>query len=113
MRKVNKIFPLLFSLIFTTLPLSRTFSTQYYGNTRHPVLPAHCYYEELELAVPVNETLYPTDIKFHCITVTCRHDYVLIIKHCDRYLLRHGCTEQPPDYSRPYPNCCVQIKCID
>uniref|UniRef100_A0A034WMR4 Single domain-containing protein n=2 Tax=Bactrocera dorsalis TaxID=27457 RepID=A0A034WMR4_BACDO len=104
---------LLVFIICATLPLTWTFSTQYYGNTKHTALPNHCYYEELKLAVPVNDTLYPTDIEFQCITVSCRHDYVLVIKHCDRYLLRHGCIEQPPDYSRPYPDCCTQIKCAD
>ncbi|XP_054729992.1 uncharacterized protein LOC129238823 [Anastrepha obliqua] len=100
-------------LIFALLPLSCSFSTQYLGNRKHTVLPDHCYYEELELAVPVNETLYPTDIEFQCITVTCRQDHVLLIKHCDRYLLRHGCIEQPPDYSERYPDCCAQVKCIN
>uniref|UniRef100_W8BGN8 Single domain-containing protein n=1 Tax=Ceratitis capitata TaxID=7213 RepID=W8BGN8_CERCA len=105
--------PLLILVTMTCLPLSWAFSTQYYGNTKHPIQPKHCYYEELDLAVPVNKTLYPTDIEFECITVTCRHDYVLMIKHCDRYLLRPGCIEKPPDYSKPYPDCCTQIKCSD
>ncbi|XP_050329945.1 uncharacterized protein LOC126759258 isoform X3 [Bactrocera neohumeralis] len=72
--------PLLVFIICATLPLTWTFSTQYYGNTKYAALPNHCYYEELKLAVPVNDTLYPTDKEFQCITVFCRYDYVLVIK---------------------------------
>lgn len=46
----------------------------------HTALPAHCYYEELDLAVPVNATLYPVNHADLCAQIYCREDYVLMLR---------------------------------
>uniref|UniRef100_A0A1I8N7R8 Single domain-containing protein n=1 Tax=Musca domestica TaxID=7370 RepID=A0A1I8N7R8_MUSDO len=86
------------------------FSTQYLGNAVHPTLENHCFYEEYNLTIPLGETQHPTDIEYECFKIHCRSDYVLEIKHCDRY--PNYCIEKTDyDYSKPYPSCCPKIKC--
>ncbi|KAH8395947.1 hypothetical protein KR222_002238, partial [Zaprionus bogoriensis] len=87
------------------------FSTQYRGNARHPTLRGHCYYEELELAVSINQTVYPVNQLDFCARVYCREDYVLILRHCDRMQLAAGCYFTPNDYTLSYPDCCAQRVC--
>ncbi|KAH8288255.1 hypothetical protein KR044_008243 [Drosophila immigrans] len=87
------------------------FSTQYRGNTKHPTLAEHCYYEELELAVPLNETAFPVNHGDFCAKVYCREDYVLMIKHCDRMQLGNRCRFTVSDYTKPYPDCCAKQIC--
>ncbi|KAL7743435.1 hypothetical protein ACLKA6_018576 [Drosophila palustris] len=93
------------------MPQALGFSTQYRGNTKHPTLSEHCYYEELKLAVPLNETVYPVNQLHFCAKVYCREDYVLMIRHCDRMQLQNGCEFGPNDYTLPYPDCCAQLDC--
>ncbi|KAM7347143.1 uncharacterized protein ACRADG_006805 [Cochliomyia hominivorax] len=88
-----------------------TFSLQFMGNMKHPDLPNHCYFEEYNITVPVNHTVYPTNLDSVCFKVYCREDYVLQIKHCDRVMTHRYCNESPYDFSKPYPQCCPIIKC--
>ncbi|EDW62638.1 venom peptide HsVx1 [Drosophila virilis] len=97
-------------LLLLAAPL-HGFSTQYRGNTQHPTLAEHCYYAELELAVPRNGTVFPLDRLDFCAQVYCREDYVLMIKHCDRMQLADGCHFTPNDYTKPYPDCCPTRIC--
>ncbi|XP_034490750.1 uncharacterized protein LOC117794268 [Drosophila innubila] len=93
------------------IPHSVGFSLQYRGNTKHPTLPDHCYYDELQLAVPLNDTVFPVNESYFCAKVYCREDYVLMIKHCDRMQLRNDCQFTPYNYTLPYPDCCAQLVC--
>ncbi|XP_068158337.1 uncharacterized protein [Drosophila tropicalis] len=87
------------------------FSTQYRGNARHPTLPDHCYYEELDMSIALNATSYPVDYDSYCVKVHCRDDYVLMIRHCDRMQLPNGCSFTSNDYAQPYPDCCARLVC--
>ncbi|XP_065365656.1 uncharacterized protein LOC135958693 [Calliphora vicina] len=88
-----------------------SFSLQFLGNMKHPDLPDYCYFEEYNISIPVNKTIYPTDMDAVCFKVYCREDFVLQIKHCDRVMAHRHCDESPYDYSKPYPQCCPIIKC--
>ncbi|ALC48969.1 CG15199, partial [Drosophila busckii] len=74
-------------------------------------LTDHCYYEELGLSVPLNDFVYPVNQTDFCANVYCREDYVLMIKHCDRMQLAHGCYFTDNNYTLPYPQCCAQLVC--
>ncbi|KAH8387970.1 hypothetical protein KR093_010722 [Drosophila rubida] len=87
------------------------FALQYRGNTQHPILPDHCYYEELDLAVPLKDTVNPVNVGNSCVSVFCREDYVLMVQHCDRINFGSGCIITANDYTRPYPDCCPKIIC--
>ncbi|KAH8411328.1 hypothetical protein KR215_002148 [Drosophila sulfurigaster] len=84
---------------------------QYRGHAKHPILPNHCYYEELELDVPMNETVYPVNQHGYCVHVSCEEDYLLLIKHCEHQNLQSGCFFAPYDYTKPYPDCCEKHIC--
>uniref|UniRef100_A0A1B0G1D0 Single domain-containing protein n=1 Tax=Glossina morsitans morsitans TaxID=37546 RepID=A0A1B0G1D0_GLOMM len=96
---------------YSLIIMTNGFSSQYYGNTKHKIMSNHCYQEELGLLVPINETLYPTNIEYMCIKAYCRDDYVLILKHCDRILLNPYCRQTTYDYTKPYPDCCPKLYC--
>ncbi|XP_075156124.1 uncharacterized protein LOC142229450 [Haematobia irritans] len=73
----------------------------YFGNKRHPTLNGHCYDDDNDLTIKINETVYPTNIQWKCFSIFCREDYVLQINNCPRHQMR--CIQ---DFSKPYPECC-------
>ncbi|XP_065365729.1 uncharacterized protein LOC135958762 [Calliphora vicina] len=89
------------------------FSLQYKGNMRHPELPNHCYFTEHDLTIPINETVYPTNLKYTCVKVLCREDFVLEIRHCQNLDPHHICQHTAYDYTKPYPDCCPIVTCED
>ncbi|XP_075155960.1 uncharacterized protein LOC142229294 isoform X1 [Haematobia irritans] len=97
-------------LALMVLEVAACFTTQYLGNAVHPSLTDHCFHEDYNLTVPVEMTIYPTNIESKCFKVHCRSDFVLEMKHCDRY--PNYCTESSPyDYTKPYPDCCPKVEC--
>ncbi|XP_011291121.2 uncharacterized protein LOC105261609 [Musca domestica] len=76
----------------------------YLGNRRHPTLPGHCFYEEYNLTIKVNQTSYPRNVN-NCFKVFCRDDFVLRLNHCPRRA--NPCRRT--DLSKPFPQCCVCI----
>ncbi|KAH8420030.1 hypothetical protein KR009_005050 [Drosophila setifemur] len=90
------------------------FSTQYRGHTQHPTIPKHCLYEELDLAVPLGDFVLPTDHEDYCVRVECTEDYLLMIRHCERYSFpQPGCHFSKSNYGLQFPSCCPQLECSD
>ncbi|XP_059223605.1 uncharacterized protein LOC106084114 [Stomoxys calcitrans] len=80
-----------------------------YGHKRHPTLDNHCYYEDHNLTIKVNETIFPTNIEHYCYKMFCRRfedDYVVDASYCPRGAPVCG----KPDYSKPFPECCSICK---
>ncbi|XP_013103060.1 uncharacterized protein LOC106084125 isoform X2 [Stomoxys calcitrans] len=74
----------------------------YLGNRRHPTLDGHCYDNDNDLTLKIDETIYPT-LPGKCFKLYCRDDYVLQYNYCPRRPL--PCTGHP-DFSKPFPECC-------
>ncbi|XP_017076980.1 uncharacterized protein LOC108111866 [Drosophila eugracilis] len=87
-------------------------STQYKGHTKHPTIPEHCLYDELDLAVPLHGKLLPSGHDGYCIRLECTDDYLLIIRHCDKQPFpKPGCHLSANDYDLQFPDCCPQLEC--
>ncbi|BFG01611.1 uncharacterized protein DMAD_01318 [Drosophila madeirensis] len=88
------------------------FSTQYRGHTQHPTLAGHCYYEELDLAVPLNGEILPVNHEDYCVKVLCADDYLLMIKHCEpQPFPLPGCQLSSGNFGVQFPECCPQLEC--
>ncbi|XP_005175281.2 uncharacterized protein LOC101892766 [Musca domestica] len=72
------------------------------GNKKHPTLDYHCYDDDHELTIKVNETYFSDGSEKKCLSVYCRDDYVIRINGCQR-----SSKICEPDYTKPYPECCV------
>lgn len=58
--------------IFFKLILLRKYKKSFFS-----ALADHCYDDENDLTIKVNETIYPTGIDWKCFKVLCRPDFVL------------------------------------
>ncbi|TMW48426.1 hypothetical protein DOY81_006516 [Sarcophaga bullata] len=103
------------SIIFLAMALLalqvNSFSLQFMGNMKHPDVPDACLHEEYNITVPVNTTVYPTNLEDVCFKVYCAEDFVLQIKNCDKMMANRNCDLSPYDYSKPYPLCCPKMQC--
>ncbi|XP_073829687.1 uncharacterized protein [Musca autumnalis] len=72
------------------------------GNKKHPTLDNHCWDDEHEISIKVNETYFSNGTEKKCLSVYCRDDYVIQINVCQR-----SSKICDPDYTKPYPDCCV------
>nr|XP_049465041.1 uncharacterized protein LOC120959656 isoform X4 [Anopheles coluzzii] len=102
-----KVLATLFLLQMTFLmPFSQAY-VYIIPNAKSQVQEGSCYDESLQINVPVNEERQRPG---KCESMRCSDDYSLHIAGCGVIGVGPGMVLTKTDYSKPYPDCCPQVK---
>ncbi|XP_053952132.1 uncharacterized protein LOC128859286 [Anastrepha ludens] len=83
----------------------------YLPNSPDPNNPGHCFHQELQLPIKLNESVKPTNAEL-CAELTCQEEGLIRLTQCPR--VQPSCKDfkyLPTDFSKPYPECCERYKC--
>ncbi|XP_014094937.2 uncharacterized protein [Bactrocera oleae] len=93
--------------------VARAQQVSYVPNSPDPNNPGHCFHNELQLAIKLNETLKPANVDL-CAELTCEREALIRVNHCTRTFRPSFCEDSqwhPTDFSKQYPDCCEHYEC--